>query len=81
MQQPVTAIVSQPPSSNFSYTVMQRIVAQSRKPSRKSSAWRIQRGRSREPTHSFSIPNIESEKVTKTLMLYITTRRRTSPRA
>ena len=60
---------------------MQRIVTHRRNPEANSANLRFQCGRSlRSWISIFAMPNIEIENVRKTLMLYITTSCRTSPR-
>ncbi len=77
---PVTSSVIQPPSLNFSTAVITRIVAHSAKPTTNSAALRIQRGAVlRSAMLLRAMPNIDSENVRNTLMLYMTTSLPTSP--
>ncbi len=73
--------VSHPPSANFSSTVIVRIVMQSIIAATCAGRWRHQVGSSlRWRIQKTVIAMLESEKVTKTLIEYMTTRRVTSPR-
>ena len=77
----VTTSVSQPPSPNFSNTVMARIVAHRTKPTTNTAAFRIHPGITRRSAKVLrAMANSDSEKVRNTLMLYMTTIFPTSPR-
>jgi len=66
--------VSHAPSPVFSTTVTMRIVAHNTKPTAKSAISRRRPGSLRLVRNARrSMPNIDSEKVMKTLMLYSTT--------
>ena len=78
----VTTSVSQPPSVNFSATVITRMTAHSKNPTTKVAMRRAQVPKDvwrRSANVLRAMPNSDSEKVRNTLMLYMTTSLPTSP--